>query len=237
MKIRVVAEARSLDPERVPKTVVVVIDTLRATTTIAIALAVGASVETVKSIAEAKRRRVAGKVFIAGERGGSKIRGFDLGNSPVEIENAPLRGRRLVLTTTNGTGAIARSTAADAIFVGALVNASAVAKAVQALAPKELILLCAGRTTGIALEDLAGAGAIIDALHPGPIDPLAVTDGTRLSVELFRRERRRLHDFLLECESGRNLVKLGAAADVARCAELDSVDLAPRLRRGLFRDG
>ena len=237
MKIRVVPEARSLDPDTVAKCVVVAIDTLRATTTIAVAVASGALVETVKSIAEAKRRRKLNRVLIAGERGGRKIVGFDLGNSPAEIERAALSGKRLVLTTTNGTGAIARSAAADAIFAGALVNATAIARAVTKNRTRELVLLCAGRTTGVALEDLVGAGAIIDALLPGPFDPLQLSDGARLSLELFRREKRRLHAFLCECESGRNLLRIGSAEDVALCAALDSVPVAPRLRRGAFVPG
>lgn len=234
MKVRVVPEARSLKPGSVDGKAVVVIDTLRATTTIACATARGARVEPVTSPTEARRRRKGRGVLICGERGGSKLPGFDFGNSPVEIEAATLAGRRLVITTTNGTGAIARSAGARAIFAGALVNARAIARAVAQTGLEELVLLCAGRTTGVALEDLAGAGAIIDALMPGPLDPRSVTDGARLSLELFRRERPRLGPFLTECESGRNLLRLGAAADVARCAELDVIDVAPRYTRGRF---
>ena len=260
MKIRVVPEARSLVPESVAGSTVVVIDTLRATTTIACAVARGVVVETVSSIAEAKRRRGA-RVLIAGERGGKKLPGFDLGNSPVDIEaasrgtaspsgrnegqaasrgtaspsgrNEPsLAGKRLVLTTTNGTGAIARSAAARAIYVGALVNASAIARAVAK--DESLVLLCAGRTTGVALEDLLGAGAIIAALPASCFDEAQLSDGARLSLDLFRRAKKDLHAFLRECESGRNLLRMGAAADVALCAELDRVAVSPRLLRGRF---
>ena len=234
MKIRVVPEARSLVPDTVEGSTVVVIDTLRATTTIACAVALGISVETVASIAEAKRRR-GPRVLIAGERGGKKLPGFDLGNSPVDVVDAArgtLVGKRLVLTTTNGTGAIARSAAARAIYVGALVNASAIARAVAN--DESLVLLCAGRTTGVALEDLLGAGAIIAALPAGCFDEAQLSDGARLSLDLFRRSKTRLPAFLRECESGRNLLRMGATADVALCAELDRNAVAPRLLRGRF---
>jgi 2-phosphosulfolactate phosphatase len=234
LKLRVVPEFRALDPEWVRGRPVVVVDTLRATTTIAAAVAAGAIVEPVPSVAAARRKR-APRVLIAGERGGDKLPGFDLGNSPVDVGAAAARVKRIVLTTTNGTGAIARCAEAKAIFSGALVNAAAIARAVAALRAPEVVLLCAGRTTGLALEDLVGAGAIVDALLPGPVEPLTLTDGARLALELFRRERARLSDFLLECESGRNLVRLGAAADVAYCAGLDTLPVAPRLRRGVFR--
>ncbi|MEO6951016.1 MAG: 2-phosphosulfolactate phosphatase [Polyangia bacterium] len=280
MKIRVVPEARSLVPESVEGATVVVIDTLRATTTIACAVACGIVVETVASIAEAKRRR-GPRVLIAGERGGKKLPGFDLGNSPVDIEAAArgtaspsgrdegqaaargtaspsgrdegqaaargtaspagrnegqgpsLGGKKLVLTTTNGTGAIARSAAARAIYVGALVNAAAVARAVSNA--ESLVLVCAGRTTGVALEDLLGAGAIIAALPAGSFEESLLSDGARLSLDLFIRSKKRLHAFLRECESGRNLLRMGAEADVKLCAELDRNDVAPRLVRGCFR--
>ena len=238
MKIRVVPEARAMDVTRIVGNVVVVIDTLRATTSIPYAIARGAVVEPVRSIAEARRARGGRRVRIAGERGGRRLPGFDFGNSPVELSEAELAGFRLVLTTTNGTGAVARSAGAKAIYAGAIVNAGAIARAVAPrLGPAELVLVCAGRTTGVALEDLVGAGAIIDALLPGEQDPHGLTDGARLSLELFRRERARLHAFLLECESGRNLVRLGAEADVACCAKLDALDVAPVLARGRFSAG
>ncbi len=234
MKIRVVPEARAMDPKRLVGQVVVVIDTLRATTSIPCAVARGAIVEPVASVAAAKRAR-GRRVYIAGERGGKRLPGFDFGNSPVELMDAELAGYKLVLTTTNGTGAIARSRGAKAIFVGAVVNARAIARAVEKrVGQAELVLVCAGRTTGVALEDLVGAGAIIDALLPGEPDVRALTDGARISLELFRRERSRLQDFLIECESGRNLVRLGAEADVAFCARLDALDVAPVLVRGRF---
>jgi 2-phosphosulfolactate phosphatase len=233
MKIRVVPEARSLDADAVRGQVVVVIDTLRATTTIAHAVAAGARVEPVRTIAEARRRRKTG-ALIAGERGGARLAGFDFGNSPIEISAAALRGRRLVLTTTNGTLAIARAEAARAIYSGALVNAGAVAAAVRRERPDALFLVCAGRTTGVALEDLAGAGAILDVLLPGRVELSTLTDGSRIALELFRRERRRLELLLRLCESGRNLIRLGAEADLAACARTDVLRVAPKLRRGQF---
>jgi 2-phosphosulfolactate phosphatase len=232
MKIRVVPEARSLDPDAVRGQIVVIIDTLRATTTIAAAVAAGTSVEPVKSVTAARRLR-SSRALIAGERGGHKLPGFDFGNSPVEVGRASWTGKRLVLTTTNGTLAVARAKSAREIYAGALVNAGAIAAAVKD-ASRDLWLVCAGRTTGVALEDLAGAGAVLDRLLPDPFDPSVVTDGVRVSVELFRRERGRLHEFLLETESGRNLVKIGGADDLKACATLDTVAIAPRLVRGRF---
>lgn len=236
MKLRVVPEARSLKVGAVRGHAAVVIDTLRATTSIAYAVAGGAKVEPVRSLAEARRRRGA-NTFLVGERGGKPVPGFDFGNSPVALRDSALRGKRLVLTTTNGTGAIARCEGAKAIYAGALVNARAIAASIAKGSFTELFLVCAGRTTGIALEDLLGAGAILDALLGKDADPLPLSDGARIALELFRRERARLHRYIVACESGRNLTRLGSSDDVALCAQLDVLDVAPRLFRGQFIDG
>ena len=209
---------------------------MRATTSIAYAIAGGAKVAPVRSLAEARRRRGRG-IFLVGERGGKPVRGFDFSNSPAALATASLRGARLVLTTTNGTGAIARCEGAKAIYAGALVNASAIAAAIAKESFPSLFLVCAGRTTGVALEDLLGAGAILDALLGKDADPLLLSDGGRLALELFRRERAHLHRYVSACESGRNLTRLGCSDDVALCARLDALNVAPRLRRGQFVDG
>ena len=109
---------------------VVVVDLLRASTTICQALASGA-VEVVpfltieKTLAAAAKNRPS--VVLGGERGGRRINGFDLGNSPAEYTPAAVGGRRVLLTTTNGTRALHHARLADRIVVGAMVNRSAVA--------------------------------------------------------------------------------------------------------------
>jgi len=236
VKLRVVPEARAMKLGAVRGHAAIVIDTLRATTSIAYAVAGGAKVEPVRSLAEARRRRQTG-VFLVGERGGKPVRGFHFGNSPIALAAAALSGKRLVLTTTNGTGAIARCEGAKALYAGALVNARAVAAAIAKESFAELFLVCAGRTSGVALEDLLGAGAILDALLGKGAELRTLSDGARLSLELFRRERARLPAFLGECESGRNLTRLGSGDDVALCSQLDVLRVAPRLRRGQFVDG
>ncbi len=108
--------------------IAVVIDVLRASTTIATALAHGAvAVRAVPTVDEARRVALAGAALLGGERGGLPIAGFDLGNSPREYTPERVAGRKLVITTTNGTAALAACGAAREIVVGAIVNRSAVA--------------------------------------------------------------------------------------------------------------
>jgi len=161
----------------------VVIDTLRFTTSAITALANGArSVQTCTTAAEAFERRAADRaVLLCGERGGTKIADFDLGNSPGEYRNAAIAGRCLLFSTTNGTLAVevAHKAHVAQIVLGALVNRNAVAQhavdflsAISYPVPADphhtraaVTLICAGTDGLVAGEDVLTAGAILDAIH------------------------------------------------------------------------
>src|SRR5205807_327556 len=117
-------------PDRLSGATAVVIDVLRATTTIVYALAAGCrQVLPVADLDEARalaNSMPAGKVLLGGERGGAPLPDFDLGNSPAEYTAARCRNRALVLTTSNGTRAIVRASAAERVLIAAFVNFSAV---------------------------------------------------------------------------------------------------------------
>jgi len=151
--------------------IAVVIDVLRASTTIITALANGAArVRPMADVAAARASAAAlgpGTV-LGGERGGVRIDGFDLGNSPAEYARDRVAGRSLVITTTNGTAALAACRAAREIVVGAIVNRSAVVAAVRRLAAAAadcdaVHLVCAGTDGAVTAEDVLAAGAILDA--------------------------------------------------------------------------
>lgn len=143
----------------------VVIDALRATTTIAALMDAGArSVSAVSDIGQARDIASASGALLAGEVHGLPPEGFDLGNSPVEALEADLRGRDVVLYTTNGTRALC-SAKSDIVVAGALTNLAAVAKFASAY--KSIRVVCAGNHGGtqFALEDFAVAGALAALLH------------------------------------------------------------------------
>jgi 2-phosphosulfolactate phosphatase len=158
----------SLVPEgRLKGGVAVVIDVLRATTTIVHALAAGCScirpcceVEEAKKMADGMR---AGRVILAGERGGEKIPGFDRGNSPREFTRSNSEGLTLVFTTTNGTRAMLRAAEADRAILAAFVNFSAVCEQVRA-DKRPLHIICAGTDGEPSVEDAVLAGAFVDFL-------------------------------------------------------------------------
>ena len=227
---------------------VVVVDLLRASSTICYALAAGATaivplVDVDAARAEADRRGRA-EVLLGGERGGLRIDGFDLGNSPAEYRPDVVAGQAIVFTTTNGARALDHARAARRVFVGALVNCRAVVAAV--LGSPRVEILCAGTDGQPTGEDILAAGAmvqaVIDALAPhgevGVVAGLRMNDAafaalcewsrvgataTRTGVPLGQR----LVTALDETRGGRNLLALGLEADVAACAQLDQFDLVP----------
>ncbi|MFM7107466.1 MAG: 2-phosphosulfolactate phosphatase [Planctomycetaceae bacterium] len=225
--------------------VAVVIDVLRASTTMVTALAHGAAgVVPVAGVDEARRRAAAigQAAVLGGERGGVRIDGFDLGNSPAEYTAGRVAGRTVVITTTNGTAAIASCAEAHDVLVGAIVNRSAVAAAARRLAAEAggaVHLVCAGTDGAVTAEDVLAAGAILDAAARDPVAAGDELDGpARAARDAFRRltaggaaDLPALQRAFAAAPGGFNLVALGMAADLATCAGLDSVAVVPRLDR------
>lgn len=216
-----------------------VIDVLRASTTMITALASGAvRVIPVADVAEARRLAAdAGPAaLLGGERGGVRIAGFALGNSPLEYRPARVAGRTLVITTTNGTAALEASRGAREILVGAIVNRSAVAAAIRRLAvPGDAVhLVCAGTDGRVSAEDVLAAGAIIDAAAPdGSRDVL--DEAAREAVASFRKISAAadvagaLVAEFRRAPGGSNLVDLGMEIDLPVAAAIDSLAVVPRL--------
>lgn len=226
--------------------VAVVIDVLRASTTMVTALAHGAAgVLPVAGVDEARRRAAAigPAAVLGGERGGVRIEGFELGNSPAEYTAGRVAGRTVVITTTNGTAAIATCAAARDVLVGAIVNRSAVAAAARRLAAEAggaVHLVCAGTDGVVTAEDVLAAGAILDAAarHPESADD-ACDPAALAAREAFRRlvppgaadPAAGLERAFAVAPGGVNLLALGMAADLATCARIDVVAVVPRLDR------
>jgi 2-phosphosulfolactate phosphatase len=146
---------------------VVVIDILRATTTMCVAMENGAnSIWPVDSVQKAAQ---AGSSFLtAGERNGEKVEGFDLGNSPQEFTEEVVKGRDIVMTTTNGTRAIALSEGAKNIYISSYRNVSAMIKELVEQ-PEDVVLFCSGWKDQVNLEDALFAGEVINGLQDSAI--------------------------------------------------------------------
>jgi 2-phosphosulfolactate phosphatase len=213
------AQWRTLDEARRRDSVCVVIDVIRATTTIAAALAAGATgIRPVASVAEAELLKAADPArLLAGERHGVAPPGFDLGNSPRAALPPLVSGREIILTTTNGTQALAACADARAVVTCAFVNLSATAEKLRALGPP-WIILCAGFEGNFGLDDAIVAGALTEAV--GEENPFR---------SLYRSVRHDLAATLLGSQAGQELRKIGLRDDIPFCATVDALTVVPLL--------
>ena len=211
--------------------VVVVIDVVRAATTMCTGLANGAAAFLpVRSVTAARRRAraiPAGQRLLGGERGGVPPAGFDLGNSPLDYTAERVAGQQIVFTTTNGTATLAAAEGALAVYTGALVNLEAVAQRLMQLnAP--VTLAAAGANGRPVLDDLGCAGMIIQRLQALGV-AVTLSDGAQVALTVARRYEGRTLEMLRESFSGRALLDVGLGDDLHHCAQLSVLDMLPRL--------
>jgi len=216
--------------------IAIVVDVLRATTTIVRALTVGVtSVRVCAEIAEAKllaNSLKPAKVILAGERGGKKIPGFDRGNSPLEFTASNCKNATLVMTTTNGTAALLHAASAERVLVGAFVNFSAVCEQLrQDVRPIHVI--CAGTDGEPSFEDTLFAGGLVECLCDDY--ELELNDSARLAWNSFETHGHVLEQSMKLGRGGSNLIELGFEDDIAAAAQIDEYVIVPELKRDPLR--
>lgn len=204
----------------------VVIDTLRATTTIAaIFLHGGQRVRPVEELEEAwKILADEPSVILGGERNNRRPQGFHAGNSPLDFPSDLVRGRSVVLTTTNGTQALARCRQAAWVVSGALVNASVVGQALWTAPFSHVLIVCAGAHGADALEDVLAAGAIVTEWPQS-----CQTDSSRIAHTIFHHFQSNLYDGLLASRHGAELQAQGWDEDLRFAARLNACPVLPVL--------
>ena len=230
MRIDVAPTADAVVPADLGGVTALVIDVLRASTTIITALANGcAAIVPVADPAEARRRaaeRRNGGALVAGERKGEPIPGFDLGNSPVEFRSPHVRGKTVYFTTSNGTRALLAARAAAAIGVAALVNLTAAA-AWAAGAGRDVSILCSGSHGQKSLEDWVCGGLVVDRILAA-VPTAVLTDAARDALDTGRRYAADVGRLKRDAPWARRLIAAGRAADVEACLRLDTTKLVPR---------
>lgn len=214
-------------PNEVAGGIAVIVDILRASTTITHALANGAdrvvpcgAVEDTFKL----RQTTNGAALLGGERGGIKIDGFDFGNSPDDYSKAAVDGKTIGFTTTNGTKALLASQQASEIVIGCFANLSAVVNHVSQ-STDDLHIVCAGTDGAITGEDVLFAGAMVAALLPS--QP-SCCDSAMIALNHWNSQAKSgrpadVEAAMLKSQGGRNLVGLGYAKDIGTAAEIDSV--------------
>lgn len=233
MKIDVFYTPLGLNTGDLTGRAVVVIDVLRATSTIVTALAAGAravvpaasSDEAVRLTANLERNGI----VLAGERRLLKIEGFGLGNSPREMTAEAVGGKTLFLATTNGTPALVAVQGGDPVLVAAALNFSAAAERARTLFAErgELVIVCAGREKQFALEDAYTAGRFIKAVKKGvPPKKLLLNDAAQVALDLTGQQGGWLDAFAASA-AARQLGEAGLGEDVRFCAQPDRVAVVP----------
>jgi 2-phosphosulfolactate phosphatase len=228
VRIDVVPTADGVVAARLTGATALVIDVLRASTTIITALANGAAdvlpVETVED-ARARKAALGADTILAGERHSDAPEGFDLGNSPLEFTPERVRGRSIVLTTTNGTRALTAAQGAAAVGVAALVNAGAAAAWASGQG-RDVLLICSGEAGAPSLEDEACAGVLVERLALLVPDAI-LTPAAESAQTVGRRYGKDLTSLARDAPHARGLAGKGRAADVAFCLTLDSTTVVP----------
>ncbi len=217
------------------------IDILRAGTSILAALNAGAReivpVESPEDAKELKERlsrtSPAGPVLLGGERGGRRLQGFDLGNSPLEYEESKLQGATIIMTTTNGTHTLKALSGVGLVLVAAFGNLNAAA---ERLSREEgpYLLACSGREGAFCLEDALCAGMVLEKLLKVRGEPRLLSDSARATLFLAREHGSRVEGALRSSLWGNLLHGMGFGDDVSLCARLNWTDAVPRLEGGVI---
>lgn len=212
----------------------VVIDVLRASTSIAYAQSHGAEKLIPTASIEAATRLAATlddqATLLCGEREGKPINGFHLGNSPREFTRESVLGKTLIMTTTNGTDTIVRFEGARDIVICSLVNITAVARYVKDEA--EIFVCCSGRMGRFSLEDAVCAGLLVARLREIGLRELELDDAAAAAEVLYHVHRADLLRCLMEASHGRYLLGLGFGEDIEVCARVDALATVPVVREG-----
>lgn len=221
----------AVDSQALTGRVAVVIDVIRATSTMVEALMNGAkAIHPTSSIEDAiKLQASLGRddSLLCGERKGVVIEGFDLGNSPAEFDRETVAGKTLVMTTTNGTMALAAASAADRVYVCSLLNLSAVVSAV--LDAESLLVVCAGKEERFSLDDAVVAGHVLREIVKQSGDTPSMGDAAHAAMVLADQYEPN-EEFLQETAAGQSLLEVGLGGDIEAVARRDRYDLVPELR-------
>jgi 2-phosphosulfolactate phosphatase len=235
MRLDVLFTPAGLSAAEIQGRTVFVVDILRATTTICAALTNGAkAIIPVASTEEALRlAQTIGSddVLLAGEKNCERIPGFQLGNSPLEMTETAVRGKTIIVTTSNGTQALLACQGAGSVYPVAASNLSAAAERGREVleGDQPVLVVCAGRDGAFSLEDAYCAGRLVEGIFGSTKPRRALNDAGLASLDLVRRYGHRWERPLAYSRAGRELIRLGFQTDVRDAARLDAYPVLPHL--------
>ncbi|MBE9006163.1 2-phosphosulfolactate phosphatase family protein [Fortiea sp. LEGE XX443] len=212
----------------------IAVDVLRATSTIATVLAAGGEAVQVFSdldkLIEVSEQWPAEKRLRAGERGGAKVADFELGNSPLDCTPELVQGRRLFISTTNGTRALQRIQNSPSVLAAALINRAAIVDYVLEKQPETVWVVGSGWEGSFSLEDTVCAGAIAHSIakksQMSP-DELAGNDELISAIALYSQWQDNLLGLFHHASHGKRLLRLECHEDLKYCSQTDILDVLP----------
>ncbi len=230
MRVNVVLSPNQADELYFTGKTAVVIDVLRATTTILTALNNGAKeiipVASLEFGAKISANSFGGKIVRGGEKNMRKIEGFDLGNSPLEYTKEVIEGKTIVFFTTNGSKSIVKTKFAKITYIAAFLNARAVAEKLVA-SGEDVEIVCSGRGGEFSYEDTLCAGYIIKLIKAAGGSDIILKDSARAAVTLYENAAAKLTEQIKNSEHGLLLREAGFGDDIDFSVELNTIDSVP----------
>lgn len=239
MKVSVYATHNSVQEKEIKGKVVIVVDVLRATSSILTALSNDCKeiipmveIEEAMNIANNYERDT---FLLGGERNTQKIEGFHLSNSPSEYSREVVEGRTIMITTTNGTRAIRKAVDAKLILMAAFMNVEAITDYILTLDEDEdIIFICAGTDGKFTLEDILAAGAVLERLEAKGAH-IQLDDLALVSKCMYEQHKDNLHGVLKSTYHYSRLVEAGLKADIDDCLKMDTAPIVPVCKDGVIR--
>ncbi len=236
-EIDVFSSSISFNEQDVRNKTVVVIDVLRACSTMQTALENGATgiIPLAENDDAGRYTRYldAGSVLLCGEKDGKKVEGYQLGNSPLEFTSKVVSGKTILLKTSNGTRAITRSSNAANVLVGSFLNLSAVVDMLRSDNDGEILLICSGWNSRLSIEDMLCAGAITHRLYDRKL-PDNAADGVKVAFGLYEKFGTEIPALLRECNHAKRLRELGYEEDIDYCSQVDLFASVPGMHEGVL---
>ncbi|MDM3849627.1 MAG: 2-phosphosulfolactate phosphatase family protein [Aphanizomenon gracile PMC649.10] len=212
----------------------IAVDVLRATSTMATVLAAGGEAVQVFSdldqLMAVSEQWPPEKRLRAGERGGAKVAGFELGNSPLDCIPELVAGKRLFISTTNGTRALQRIQNAPIVLAAALINRAAVVKFLLEKQPETVWIVGSGWEGSYSLEDTVCAGAIAHSIVQQSSyaqQEISGNDEVVSAIALYSQWQDNLQGLLYQASHGQRLLRLECNEDLKYCSQTDILDILP----------
>lgn len=234
MKIDVVSTVEAVDENEIKNKTTIVIDVLRATSTIVTALNNGCKgiipIVTVEEAFDKAQQLAEGSFLLGGERKGVRIEGFSLGNSPLEYEKEIVENKVIIFSTSNGTRAIRKAEKAKRVFIASFLNISAVAKKAVSC-QDDITIICAGTAGKFSLDDIGCAGMLVHKIVE-EIGVYQVSDLAYIAYYLYQQHKNNILDLMKMANHYNYLNKLGLEKDLNYCLKTDRFQSVPIWSKG-----